>query len=123
MTKNNSQYLGKQGEILAKTLLQSKGYTILNTNWRFKKLEIDIIATHNNQIVIVEVKARSGSEFGSPEGFVTKQKQKFLINAANNYLETNAINLDCRFDIIAILYMPGQAPKINHIQDAFYATV
>lgn len=123
MAINNSQYLGKQGEIIAKLLLQEKGYTILETNWRYKKLEIDIIAIHNNQIVIIEVKARSGSEFGNPEDFVTKQKQKFLVSAANNYIETNNIKLECRFDVIAILFLQGKEPEINHLEDAFYASL
>ncbi len=123
MAKNNSQYLGKHGENLAKLLLQEKGYTILETNWRYKKLEIDIIATHKNQIIVIEVKARSGSEFGNPEDFVTKQKQKFLVSAANNYIETKNIELECRFDVIAILFKADETPEINHLEDAFYASL
>ena len=52
--QNNLQNLGKEGEVIAKKHLESNGYSILESNWRFKKYEIDIIAQKNNTIVFVE---------------------------------------------------------------------
>ena len=79
------------------------GYAILETNWRFKKYEIDIIAQKANTLAIVEVKARTGNAYGEPEDFVNKKKQLFLITAAHNYLTKTNNMADCRFDIVSIL--------------------
>ena len=92
--QNNLQNLGKEGEVIAKKHLESNGYSILESNWRFKKYEIDIIAQKNNTIVFVEVKARNGNAFGEPENFVSKKQQGFLISAAHNYLLKKNIALE-----------------------------
>jgi len=111
---------GSNGEILAINHLKQKGYTVLETNWRFKNLEADIIASIGNTLVVAEVKTRTGNYFGEPEIFVDKQKQKNLIKTANAYVQKNNIDLEVRFDIIAIV-LKNSNPSINHIEDAFYA--
>ena len=72
---NNTQK-GNLGEKIAINYLIKQGYFILDQNWRFKHLELDIIALFNNTIVVIEVKWRSNIDFGTPETFVTKLKQK-----------------------------------------------
>ncbi|MDQ3046527.1 MAG: YraN family protein [Bacteroidota bacterium] len=109
---------GAKGENLAVDYLKSKGYTTLETNWRFKNLEADIIAKINDTLVIAEVKTRRSNYFGEPETFVTKQKQKNLIKAANEYIERNELDLEVRFDIISIV-LGKDRMEINHIEDAF----
>jgi len=111
---------GSNGEVLAVNYLKQKGYTILETNWRFKNLEADIIASTNNTLVVAEVKTRSSNYLGEPELFVNKLKQKNLIKAANEYVQRNNIDFEVRFDIISIL-IKNTIPTINHIEDAFYA--
>ena len=59
--------LGKKGEEIAANYLAEKGYKIIARNWRFGKDEIDIIAEHDNFLVIIEVKTRSSSDYGEPE--------------------------------------------------------
>jgi putative endonuclease len=114
--------LGVAGEKTAENFLKEKGYEILATNWRFGSDEIDIIAKHNGFLVIVEVKTRSTNAFGEPEIAVTKQKQKFLIRATQNYILQKNINEECRFDIIAIISKNGKN-IIHHIEDAFYPSI
>jgi putative endonuclease len=120
MEKNNSSEIGKKGEEIACNYLIEKGFEILEKNWRFKHLEVDIIATKDNLLAIVEVKYRSYTTYGEPEVFVNKQKQKFLIEAANRYVIDKNIDKDVRFDIIAIS-KKGDGFSIHHIEDAFYA--
>jgi len=115
----NKQEIGKHWEEVACEYLINKGYRILKQNWRYKHLEIDIIAENENFLVIVEVKYRSYTHFGSPEVFVDKQKQKFLIEATNQYIQKNNIDKEVRFDIIAIS-QKYQEIEIHHIEDAFY---
>ena len=114
--------LGKKGEEIARKFLLKKGYKIIATNWRYKKEEIDIIAKHENKIIFVEVKTRTSSYFEAPEQAVTKKKQRFLINAANEFIQSNNIDTEGRFDIISVI-CNSNAEEINHIEDAFYPTV
>ncbi len=113
---------GKKGEELAASYLAGKGYRILEKNWRAGHNEIDIIAQKDQILVIVEVKTRRTNYFGEPEEFVTKNKQKLLVQAANAYVQKNKLDLESRFDIISILFK-GNDYKIHHIEDAFYAVL
>jgi putative endonuclease len=114
--------LGQKGEQAAAEYLVAEGYEILDRNWRFGKDEIDIIAEKGNFIVIVEVKTRSTAYFGEPEEAVDKQKRRFLIRAANHYVNQKAIDIEVRFDIVAVIFEQGRQ-TIRHIEDAFYPTL
>jgi putative endonuclease len=109
---------GQKGEEMAAKFLEEKGYTILETNWRFMNLEADIIAQLNKTLVIAEVKTRKSNYFGEPESFVTKQKQKNLIKTANAYIERKELDLEVRFDIVSIVL--NDSTSVKHIEDAFY---
>lgn len=111
--------LGKFGEELAVEFLQTDGYEILETNWTFQKAEIDIIARKKNVLAVVEVKTRSSIEFGLPQDFVKPKKIQLLVRAVNEYVISNDIDVEVRFDIIAI-YKEDKTYKIEHITDAFY---
>ena len=110
---------GEWGEAYAVMHLLKNDYEILDRNWRFQKAEIDIIAKKNDQIIIVEVKTRNSDFFGDPQDFVTTSKIKLLTKAANEYLISNEISLEARFDIIAIL-KNKTTEKLEHFENAFY---
>ena len=116
------QELGIFGENLAVSHIVNKGYTILQRNYKFNRKEIDIIATHNNQLVIIEVKARQTAEIGEPWRAVTRAKQKQIIAVANHYLITNQLDCETRFDIISIVHNSYRT-NIEHLEDAFYPIV
>jgi len=117
MAKHNE--LGKKGEELAKNMLIEKGYSIIETNWRYDKDEIDIIAKDGDELVIVEVKTRSTDFFGYPEEAVNSKKEFFLIRATESYLQEKDLDIDSRFDIVSII-LNNKETKIHHIIDAFY---
>ena len=83
-----TQELGIFGENLAVSHLTSKGFTILDRNWKFRKQEIDIVASYKGQIVVVEVKARQTAEIGEPWMAVTKAKQRIIVQVADQYMCT-----------------------------------
>ena len=114
--------LGKKGEDIAVALFEGKGYRILERNWRWGKEEIDIIARDGNFVVIAEVKTRSSNVFAEPEASVTKHKQRILVRAANAYVNYRRLRGEVRFDIITVLVRP-EGEEINHIVDAFFATL
>jgi len=121
-TNKTSNDIGNEAEQLAATFLESKGYIIVQRNWRYKHKEIDIICKFKNELIIVEVKYRGKNNYQSPAESVTKIKQKFLIEAANAYIETHNVNVYTRFDIIAITEKNGKT-LITHLEDAFYPTL
>ncbi|MDD3721957.1 MAG: YraN family protein [Lutibacter sp.] len=117
MAKHNE--LGEFGEELAVEELEKKGYEIVERNWRYKKAEIDIIARKNNVLAIVEVKTRSSDYFGDPQDFVNSKKIKMLVEAVNEYVVSKDLEVEVRFDIIAIIKNENQL-TIEHLEDAFF---
>ncbi|WP_242203475.1 YraN family protein [Aestuariivivens insulae] len=111
--------LGKKGEQLAVDLLLKKGYDILECNYRFDKAEVDIIAQHGDTLAVVEVKTRSTSDFGNPQDFVKPKQIKNLVKAVDEYITVNKLDLEVRFDIIAII-KNGKSFNVEHLENAFY---
>ena len=85
-------------------------------------MEIDIIATNGNELIIVEVKTRSSGSLIPPIEAVNLKKQRFIINATNAFIEKHNVNLDVRFDIITIIFKFNNY-EIEHIENAFYPKV
>jgi putative endonuclease len=111
--------LGKLGEEMAVEFLQKNGYKILETNWTFQKAEVDIIAKKENTLAIIEVKTRSSLDFGLPQDFVKPKKIQLLVKAVNEYVVSNNLDVEVRFDIIAV-HKEGKSFAIEHLIDAFY---
>ena len=111
--------LGKIGEKLAADYLFSIGYEIVCKNYFYQKAEIDIIAKHNNMMICVEVKTRNSDFFGDPQAFVTPNKIKLLVKAMDAFIIENEIDLESRFDIVAIL-KNKTTEELTHYQNAFY---
>ncbi|WP_445722199.1 YraN family protein [Flavobacterium sp.] len=111
--------LGRIGEEKAVEFLLEKGYDILETNWVFDKAEIDIIAQKDNFLAVVEVKTRSSLDFGLPQDFVKPKKIQLLLKAVNEYVISNDLDVEVRFDIIAIHNKTNKF-NIEHIEAAFY---
>jgi putative endonuclease len=111
--------LGKLGEELAVEFLEKNDYEILETNWVFDKAEIDIIAQKKGILAVVEVKTRSSIEFGLPQDFVKPKKIKLLLKAIDEYVVQNDLDVEVRFDIIAI-HKESVNFNIEHIEEAFY---
>ncbi|WMI69214.1 YraN family protein [Mangrovimonas sp. YM274] len=117
MAQHNT--LGNKGEQLAVDFLLNKGYAILERNYRFDKAEVDIIARKGSVLAIVEVKTRSTADFGNPEEFVKPKQIQRLVKAVDAYVTENALDVEVRFDIVAIV-KTGTDFSIEHLEDAFY---
>ncbi|MEB2776887.1 YraN family protein [Algoriphagus sp. D3-2-R+10] len=111
---------GKLAEQLASDWLVSKGYELLDTNYRFGHAEIDLILKHRGLLIFVEVKFRSGTGFGFAEEFVDATKRKLLIKAADHYIYEKDWHNDIRFDIIGVYRDRIQKINFRHFEDAFY---
>ena len=109
---------GKSGEKLAKDYLITKGYSILETNYRNKIGEIDIIAKDKDILVFIEVKTRTSTDYGYAFEAVDFRKQRKIINTSMVYVKyKNYVDTQLRYDIIEV-YMTNVI-KINHLDNAF----
>lgn len=115
-----SQDVGQEGENLATSYLQQKGYKILEQNWRFSRAEIDIIAMDGPIMVFVEVKTRSYDYYGRPEDSVDRKKEKLIADAGAAYMRKSHHEWEIRFDIISIILPKTGEPSIDHFMDAFF---
>lgn len=110
--------LGMGGEEDAAEYLLAHGYKILARNVHNKIGELDIVAKVGDQIVIVEVKTKTGEGWGSPEEMVDKRKQRKLIRTAQLYLLGQGwLERPWRIDVVAIRMRAGVA-EIHHIENA-----
>jgi putative endonuclease len=119
LTMAEHNELGKLGEEMAVDFLEKNGYEILETNWTFQKAEVDIIAKKDAILAIIEVKTRSSLEYGLPQDFVKQKKIQLLVKAINEYVIANDLDVEVRFDIIAI-HASGTSFDIEHLEAAFY---
>jgi putative endonuclease len=121
MAVNNET--GRMGELEARAYLERKGYKILAVNWRFRHCELDIIATNDAALVVVEVKTRSEKYLVAPEDSITHRKISRIVAAADAYARMHNISLPVRFDVICLIKKGASTVVKNHLVDAFYAPV
>jgi putative endonuclease len=110
--------LGKAGEKLALEYLQKEGYLILEKNYRFLKAEVDLIARKKSTLIAIEVKTRASDYFGNPQDFINQKKIKLLVSAMDHYVVENDLDVEVRFDIIAIIKKESVF-QMEHLKDAF----
>jgi putative endonuclease len=114
------QHVGKSGEDAACDELRKRGYAILARRFRTRIGELDIIARHGTTLVFVEVKARRSDRCGSGAEAVTRHKQQRIGRMAGEYLlKTRLTRVPCRFDVVAVQWDPGGAPRVEVFESAF----
>ena len=114
--------LGRRGENLAARELRKRGYEILERRWRSRIGEIDIVASDQGTIVVVEVKTRSRTDYGSPADAVDARKQRKLIQLAQAYLRARRLRgVNVRFDVVGVTICGGERPKVEVLRSAFEA--
>jgi len=118
----STREIGEMAEKLAQQHLLKLGYTILETNWHFGHLELDIVAQDKNELVVVEVKSRNGIRYEHPSEAVTNSKIKRIVEAADAYIIGKDISLETRFDVITVIFFQ-QSHELEHFKDAFYPTL
>lgn len=112
---------GVWGEQAARVYLERKGYRTMETNFRTRFGEIDIIAAQGKYIVFVEVKTRKSDCFAAAREFVTPAKQQRIITTASLWLRQHPTEKQPRFDVIEVYGEEGTAivPRIHHLENAF----
>jgi putative endonuclease len=109
--------LGRIGEDVATVYLQDMGYEILDRNWRFKRVELDIVARKDSTLIFCEVKTRRSVSHGAPSDAITSTKLQHIRTAALHWLANNQSRHNgIRFDAISVIHCAGQPTTISHIK-------
>ncbi|MEI8142072.1 MAG: YraN family protein [Chitinophagia bacterium] len=119
MSQHN-KYTGFLGENKAADYLISLGYTILFRNWRYKHLEIDLIASKGKCLHIIEVKTRRTSTYGFPEQHIDAQKMQHLKNGAALFQYQYPSWKMIQFDVIAIQLYAEDKWDLFFIEDVYF---
>jgi putative endonuclease len=100
--------LGVNGETLAATWLQQKGFSILHRNWRYSYYEVDIIAVKDDVLHFIEIKTRTNTTFGEPEESVDKKKIRNLMTAGEAYQYEYPQWKRVQYDVLSVMLLPGK---------------
>ncbi len=113
--------VGRLGEEAAARYLVLHGYHIKERDWHIGHKDIDIIAEKQGILVFVEVKTRSSMNYDAPENSVDNDKKRYLLEAANAYVNMQQTDMAIRFDIVSVI-KEGTFYKIKHFPNAFDAS-
>ncbi len=114
--------LGNRGERIAAQYLRRHGHKVLMLNYRVRGGEIDIVARERDTLVFVEVKTSGSGDGPAPHNQVTRTKQHRLTRAARAYLAHYDRRPSFRFDVVSIVWVEGEKPRIQHLRNAFSPT-
>jgi putative endonuclease len=109
---------GDQAELIAAGYLQRKGLALIETRYRCRWGEIDLVLRDRDTLVFTEVRLRSSRGFGGAAYSVGPRKQARIIAAARHYLAGKK-EVPCRFDVVLLERL--EPPRIEWIRDAFSA--
>ena len=110
---------GKKGEDFAAEWLSAKGFAILTRNWRHGRYEIDIIASRDDVLHIIEVKSRNSTLFGQPEESVSRKKLRHILESAAGWLVQHPSHLRLQYDVLSINLHEHQPPEYLLIEDVY----
>ena len=118
MTKRE---VGNRGEDIAARWYESRGYQVLDRNWRCRDGELDVVAARGQVLVFCEVKTRRSTAFGAPAEAVTVTKQRRIRRLAMRWLDAHpaASARTLRFDVASVLAERGREAVIDVIEGAF----
>jgi len=111
--------IGKRGETLAISFLKKNGYRIIESNFRCRYGEIDIVAQDGKTVAFIEVKTKTSNRFGSPTQAIDSRKQRQVSKTALAYISQKRLtNYSARFDVVGI-NIKGSNSEIELIKNAF----
>lgn len=110
------QQKGKEGEVYAAEVLKKKGWKIVAFGYRTPFGEIDLVCEDQEEIVFVEVKTRTSTEFGYPEEAVTPAKVRHMQKSAHWILQKEQwMDRPWRLDVMAIIIKSPGHYEHHHI--------
>lgn len=117
VNQRNNQRTGKMGERLAASYLEQAGFQLLHRNWRFKRMEIDLIARKGDTLHFIEVKTRRSVRYGWPEEHIKPRKIARMMKAVEVFLQTLPKPSPIQLDILSIVLSDRNPPVFWLIED------
>lgn len=118
MTRATNAF-GELGERIAVRWLKRGGWKILHRRFRSGHRDIDVVAELDGLIAFVEVKARSGLDFGGPLEAVHHHKRRELAKSAQTWIDRHGrAGENYRFDVMGVLLHQTRV-YIRHVPGAF----
>lgn len=115
--------IGALGEDMTAAYLKRQGNIITRRNYISRYGEIDIVAENREYILFVEVKTREKDSAVSPQGAVTRKKQKKIVLTGFDFLRKLRVETNYRFDVAEVTYWVGEDGEfhasLNYIENAF----
>ncbi|MFD1721819.1 YraN family protein [Amnibacterium endophyticum] len=113
----NKDEVGRRGEQLAVDHLIAAGYRVLDRNWRCREGELDVVALDGDELVVVEVKTRTGLGYGHPFEAVDRDKLHRLGVLASRWRGAHrGVARSTRIDLIAVVLGRHVPPVIDHMR-------
>lgn len=110
--------LGRYGERLVAERLAAAGWQVLDRNWRGTRGELDVVAMDGPELVVIEVKTRSGPGYGHPAEAVTRVKLARLRRLAGQWLTEHEVHAAAvRIDVVAVRTDRGGEARFEHLRD------
>lgn len=111
---------GRRFEALAEAALRERGWRVLDRNVRFLRKEIDLVVERDGVVAFVEVKGRSGPEYGHPLEAITWRKRKAVSIAARVWMARSEVPARAyRFDAVAVKVDAHGVVEIEHVEGAW----
>jgi putative endonuclease len=108
---------GDRGEALAARYLEKQGLVVLSKNWRCPEGELDLVLTDARILIVCEVKTRTSDNYGAPAEAVDDAKAGRIRRLARRWrAEFGVGHVETRYDIVAILWPPGEKPQVSHLK-------
>lgn len=117
ISKVNKKITGNLGETLAVQFLTNKGFRLVKKNYQIRGGELDLIMENDVILLFVEVKTRTGQNFGEPEDALSQRQTRKLIRAILYYLGENKPEKPWRCDLIGIRFLSPVRAQIKHIKN------
>jgi putative endonuclease len=117
---NSRQRFGSNAEVYAVSHLERQGYRLLERNYRCRAGEVDAVLMDRDTIVFLEVRARRGDSYGTPEESITAKKAQHLAATAETFLEANGCtDANWRVDLVALeASQDGKLTRLRHHTNA-----
>ncbi len=111
---------GKAGEQMAADWLELQGFQIVCRNWRYRRYEVDIIASRDRTLHFIEVKSRHDDLFGKPRRLGKPEKGRHLLSAGEAFQDKHPEWTSVQYDIVSILLTADGKPDLFFIEDVYW---
>jgi len=110
---------GRRGEDVALAWLESRGFRLLDRNWRSGHKELDLVMDSGPRVHFVEVKTLTPPLLVQPFEKVDAAKQARLAAAARHYIAARHVGKEVQFDVVSVV-LDGDSEEVEYIPEAFY---